>query len=84
MAQPQQSMGELRWKCRRGMLELDILMTRYLERAYANSDSDIQYAFIEMLDLEDPLLASWLLKGKPADNTRYQQVVDTALRLHVE
>ena len=76
------SAGMLKWKCRRGMLELDILVTRYLDRAYEKASVAEQSAFLSLLELEDPVLASWMLKGQPAENPLYQNIVDTALALH--
>jgi antitoxin CptB len=43
----------LRWKCRRGLLELDLVLSRFLEhQAQAMSDADLA-AFDELLDYPD-------------------------------
>jgi antitoxin CptB len=38
---------KLKWKCRRGLLELDIVLTRYLQNGEPHPDLD------ELLDLPD-------------------------------
>jgi len=57
--------SKLRWQCRRGMRELDILLERYLENSYAASDSAEKSAFWQLLTLSDPELAGYLLRGVP-------------------
>ena len=42
----------LQWKCRRGLLELDLVLSRFLEQAAALSASDLA-AFDELLDYPD-------------------------------
>jgi antitoxin CptB len=41
----------LRWKCRRGLLELDIVLQRYLQHLGENAADDA--ALSEILDLPD-------------------------------
>ena len=42
----------LQWKCRRGLLELDLVLTQFLEQAAAMSASELA-AFDELLDYPD-------------------------------
>lgn len=44
---------ELVWRCRRGTRELDLLLTNYLERAYAAATPDEQARFAELLERRD-------------------------------
>lgn len=58
----------LRWQCRRGMRELDVLLTRWLDNGYANAGNPQKAAFRRLLDLSDPELQGYLLGGViPAD-----------------
>lgn len=51
----------LKWACRRGMLELDVLLGNFLENGYpALADSD-KWLFIKLLEEDDPDLFAWLL-----------------------
>lgn len=43
----------MRWRCRRGLLELDIVLGRFVERHYATLDEDERQAFDALLDMPD-------------------------------
>ena len=49
-------MERLRWRCRRGLLELDIVLGRFVERDYATLNEVEKIAFDELLDLPDTVL----------------------------
>ena len=50
----------LRWACRRGMLELDVLLGNFLEEAYAHLTIEEQNLFVELLKENDQNLFLWL------------------------
>ena len=54
-------MAKLRWQCRRGMKELDILLEHYLTEIYPNTNALEQARFLELLNLEDDELLRVLL-----------------------
>jgi len=54
-------LGQLRWQCRRGMLELDYILIGFLDRHYAGLSREDQEVFVRMLDLEDQLLLDWVM-----------------------
>ena len=54
-------LSRLRWLCRRGMKELDVVMSRYLEQHYASASSSEQEYFKTLLDMSDPDLYDLLL-----------------------
>lgn len=56
--------GRVRWRCRRGMKELDVLLERWLERRWSAADSPARDAFVALLERPDPELAAWLLQGE--------------------
>ena len=56
--------GQLRWQCRRGMRELDVLLTRYLRRRHATASSVEQALFVQILGWQDPELVRYLLGGE--------------------
>jgi antitoxin CptB len=55
------SKQQLRWKCRRGMLELDVILNRFLENKFDALEDANKKIFIELLDEADPDLYSWFL-----------------------
>jgi antitoxin CptB len=60
--------ARLRWRCRRGMLELDLLLDRFLTARYHDLDTAERAAFSRLLDLPDPELLTCLSgKAEPAD-----------------
>ena len=53
--------GRLRWHCRRGMKELDILLARYLDERFAAAPPQEQEAFRRLLEIQDPLIYAYCL-----------------------
>ncbi len=65
-----EQIGKLRWRCRRGMKELDLLTLAYLERHYPAAPAEERQAFADLLELQDPLLMSYMVgRETPADAT---------------
>ena len=60
--------SQLRWRCRRGMRELDVLLERYLRERYPSAPAAEQQAFAALLDLPDPELLAFVMRQRvPAD-----------------
>ena len=57
-------LNRLRWQCRRGMLELDLLLLGFLETRYPRLDPNTQQAFENLLKYPDQLLLHWLISAK--------------------
>ncbi len=55
------SVGRLRWRCRRGMRELDILLSGFLEREYPKLAPEQQQAFASLIECQDPDILDWLM-----------------------
>ena len=51
----------LRWRCRRGMRELDRLLERYLDLAWPAASEAERGIFLRLLDCEDDRLWRWFL-----------------------
>lgn len=65
---PPLTASPLRWRCRRGMRELDVLLERYLRERYPCASAAEQQAFEALLDLPDPQLFAYLMRREtPAD-----------------
>jgi antitoxin CptB len=56
-----QDLGRLRWRCRRGMKELDVLLTRYVEEQFRDAPAAHQEAFLELLEAQDTLIYAYCL-----------------------
>jgi len=48
--------SRLRWRCRRGMLELDIILNEFLDKGYDDLNKDQKALLDQMLDYPDQLL----------------------------
>lgn len=60
--------ARLRWRCRRGMRELDALLIGFVDRCGAALTEAEIAAFERVLELPDPVLHSYLLgRSAPAD-----------------
>lgn len=66
---------QLRWQCRRGMLELDFVLERYLDNHYAGADPQEQRRFKALLTAQDPELQVWLLNGEPHPEADYHPLI---------
>ena len=54
------STSRLRWLCRRGMLELDTWLTRFLDVRYADLPIEQQAVFARLLNQDDMALFDWI------------------------
>jgi antitoxin CptB len=58
----------LRWQCRRGMLELDLLLNRFLETGYPDLGEAERVTFNRLLAYQDQVLHDWFMgHAVPAD-----------------
>ena len=61
-------LGRLRWRCRRGMRELDQLMLRYLDLRWPQASDAERAVFLRMMDCEDDKLWRWFMgRDRPGD-----------------
>ena len=68
--------GQLRWRCRRGMRELDVLLERYLAERYPSAPRVEQQAFEALLELPDPQLFAYLTRRDQPADPEWMNVVD--------
>jgi len=60
--------SRIRWLCRRGMKELDVLLERFMASAYDELNAEERQAFAALLEREDPDLYALLVQQmQPAD-----------------
>lgn len=67
--------ARLRWSCRRGMLELDLLLLPFLEKQFTNITPEEQELFRELLACEDQDLHSWLVAGQSPTELRFDNLI---------
>jgi antitoxin CptB len=52
---------KLQWQCRRGMLELDVILSPFLEQYYQDLGENLQNSFEELLSEPDPDIYTWIM-----------------------
>lgn len=52
---------KLSWQCRRGMLELDVILSPFLELHYDNLEPTQKEGFVSLLTEADPDIYTWLM-----------------------
>jgi antitoxin CptB len=86
MTQPHQAdsarRARLRWRSRRGLLENDLILTRFLDAHEAELTDDEVEALTRLLDLSDnDLMALLLAQKEPEGETDQPQVHSLLARL---
>jgi antitoxin CptB len=71
------ALPQLRWRCRRGMLELDLLLNDYLSEHFERLDQEQLTLFETLLDYPDPVLLDLLLGNSKATDTRLAEFIAT-------
>ena len=68
-------LSRLKWRCRRGMRELDVLLERFLERQYLAASTEIQIAFARLLTLPDPEIFALIMGRQITENPDLRDVI---------
>jgi len=68
--------GRLRWKCRRGMLELDMVLLPFLDRHYDALTPEQKISFETLLEEQDPTLQSWFMQQVISEDKEMAAMVD--------
>ena len=73
------SKPKLKWACRRGMLELDVLLEPFVEEAYDALSNEDKAAFQRLLACEDPDLFAWFMGHKECEDVNLNRLVHIIL-----
>ena len=73
------AMAQLRWRCRRGMKELDLLLLKYADGRYSAADEAERRAFRQLLSMPDPEIMALLTGRSTTDDERLADVVERLL-----
>jgi len=69
------TISELRWRCRRGMLELDILLNQYLDRHATDFKTEDLKLFEQLLEYPDQTLQQMLVNDQVAVDKELQMLI---------
>lgn len=67
--------SRLKWACRRGMLELDVLFMPFVEDAFAQLDEQQQLVFERLLTCDDPDLYAWFMGHQSCDDQELAEMI---------
>lgn len=74
-----ETLRRLRWQCRRGLLELDLLFVRFLEQRYLSLNAAEQGAFQRLLAQPDQTLLAWL-QGQQEPPTDLKSIIEKVIQ----
>ncbi|MBL7478835.1 succinate dehydrogenase assembly factor 2 [Legionella bononiensis] len=67
--------ARITWHCRRGMLELDLILQRFLEQGLDLLNENELKSFDLLLSCTDPELFSWLMGHTEPEDTELNEIV---------
>jgi antitoxin CptB len=73
--------SEVRWKCRKGIREVDILLSKYMEEIYQDLTDEQQKIFIEFIQQDTYEILDILVNDKPFD-AKFTNLVDALKSLN--
>lgn len=71
---------KLAWQCRRGMLELDVLLLPFVNEAFKDQSQENQDAFVRLLACEDQDLFLWFMQRGESSDPDIQRMVEVILK----
>jgi antitoxin CptB len=72
-------MARLRWRCRRGMKELDLLLLDYIDHWYGDADATGQRTFKRLLSMPDPEILALLTGRSEPENEHLALIIERLL-----
>ncbi|WP_220718540.1 FAD assembly factor SdhE [Agarivorans litoreus] len=76
----QENKSRLKWACRRGMLELDVLFMPFVDEAYDELSDEQKLTFTRLLACDDPDLFAWFMGHKECEDAELAAMVDVILK----
>lgn len=65
----------LQWRCRRGMLELDIFLMPFCEKIYPGLSIEEKNIFVELLNENDVDLFAWLMNNSQSEKPQFNHLI---------
>ena len=66
--------SQVKWKCRKGLRELDILLARYYDEKYLSLSSEDKLVFIEFIELDTYEILD-MLTNKVIYDAKYKNII---------
>jgi len=71
--------ARLKWACRRGMLELDVLFMPFVEDGYEHLNEEGRITFERLLECDDPELFAWFMGHEDCKDEQLNAMVQLIL-----
>lgn len=71
--------ARLKWACRRGMLELDVLFIPFVDEAYDQLSEKDKFTFERLLTSDDPDLFAWFMGHATCEDKELNDMVQHIL-----
>lgn len=75
-------LSKVRWRCRRGMLELDVMLQAFCDEVYSTLAPEKQQLFEDLLEEADQDLQRWLTGGQPCEKPHFQDMLLVIRHMH--
>ena len=66
--------SQVKWKCRKGLRELDILLSKYFEEKYPYLTDEEKLVFLEFIELDTYAILD-MLTNKATDDVKYKNIL---------
>ena len=66
--------SQVKWKCRKGLRELDILLSKYFEEKYPYLTDEEKLVFLEFIELDTYAILD-MLTNKAIDDDKYKNIL---------
>lgn len=81
VSSPDEELARLRYRCRRGMLELDALLERFVQSPQFSVLNTAQRIVLDqLLDESDPQLLGWFMGREICQEAALKELIDLILR----
>jgi antitoxin CptB len=70
------NMSQLRWRCRRGMKELDLMLMTFMDAGYIDLYDDEKKDFERLLECQDADLYEYLMGYSAPEDRELHHVID--------
>ena len=69
------------WQCRRGLKEIDTILVTFAKKGLSSLNNKEKKILVELLDLEDTVLLSWLVYQEKPRN-KYKEIIEKVLSFY--
>lgn len=80
--QTDSTQNRIRWRCHRGMLEIDLLLLPFCDQQFPKLSAEDQILFEELLECTDPEIFAWLMGHEVCEDERIQNIVNQIRAFH--